>query len=277
MTPDQYCLSKTRESKSNFYYSFLPLPKRKRQAIIALYAFCREVDDIVDNIKNAEVAKIKLDWWQSEITCLFAEKPNHPVTLALAPHVKSLSLDLSHFQHILEGMKMDLTISRYRTYSDLKNYCYHVAGAVGLLAAKIFGYKDNATLKFAKELGLALQLTNIVRDIGEDAGRGRIYLPLDELEKFQIRETDIIHWKNSVALQKLLSLQIERAERQFFSALSILPPIDYKNQRTSLIIAHIYLALLKKIKNSQPFDIKTRVSLSSWEKIRIACCIWLKF
>ncbi len=277
MTPDQYCLSKTRESRSNFYYSFLALPLPKRRAIIALYAFCREVDDIVDNIKSTETANIKLDWWQSEIQALYSEEPTHPVTLALAPHIKNFSLDQNYFQLILKGMKMDLTVHRYKTFSDLKNYCYHVASAVGLLSAKIFGYKDNLTLKFAEELGLALQLTNILRDIGEDAKRGRIYLPQDELKKFNVTENNILKELNSIELSRLLKVQIERAEKHFSAALSALPPGDHTTQKTSLIIAHIYLAILKKLKENQPYDIKTKIYLSSWEKIKIAGFTWLKY
>src|SRR3990167_7825706 len=182
MNPNQYCQEKAAASGSSFYYSFLFLPKPKREAITALYAFCREVDDIADECTDAQIAQTKLNWWRSEIANLYAGRPQHPVTNALAGAVRRYELAEEHFLEIIDGMEMDIEQNRYRDFKELHLYCYRVASVVGLLSASIFGYQDRKTLKYAHDLGLAFQLTNIVRDVGEDARRGRIYLPLDELE-----------------------------------------------------------------------------------------------
>ncbi|HEX9179817.1 MAG TPA: presqualene diphosphate synthase HpnD, partial [Burkholderiales bacterium] len=186
MSPDQYCQEKAAQSGSSFYYSFLFLPPEKRRAITALYAFCREVDDVVDECSDPILARTKLAWWRQELTGAFAGNPQHPVTRALAPAVERFGLPLEQFQEIIDGMEMDLDQDRYADFRSLALYCHRVAGVVGLLSAEIFGYQDRATLKYAHELGLAFQLTNIVRDVGEDARRGRIYLPMDELAQFGV-------------------------------------------------------------------------------------------
>ena len=274
MNPDQYCWEKTKKSKSNFYYSFLTLPKTKRRAIIALYSFCREVDDIVDNSKNPELAHLKLNWWQQEVQSLFDGKPNHPVSLALAPHIESKRLQEEHFQKIIDGMRMDLTIFRYKNFKELKNYCYHAAGVVGILAAQIFGYSNPDTLDFAVELGIALQLTNIIRDVGEDANRGRIYLPLEEMNKFEISETEILQLADTKNMEKLIFFQLARAESFYDRAFTMLPRSDSRNQKTSLIIANIYFALLQKMKRNRP-KIGCKINLTQWEKIGVAVKTWI--
>ena len=181
MSPDQYCQDRAAKSGSSFYYSFLFLPTEQRRAITALYAFCREVDDVVDECSDTDVARRKLDWWREELECCFSGQARHPITQALEQSLQNFNLPLEYFQEIIDGMSMDLEQTRYDSFSDLALYCHRVAGVVGLLSAEIFGYQHRDTLKYAQELGMALQLTNIIRDVREDSERGRIYLPLDEL------------------------------------------------------------------------------------------------
>ncbi|MES2324808.1 MAG: squalene/phytoene synthase family protein, partial [Pseudomonadota bacterium] len=178
MSPDEYCQQKTVQSGSSFYYSFLFLPPERRRAITALYAFCREVDDTVDECTDQSIARIKLAWWRNEVSTMYAGKPSHPVMQALAPHLASYQLQEAHMQAIIDGMEMDLDQTRYLDYPAMQRYCWHVASVVGILSASIFGFTDPKTLAYAEKLGLAFQLTNIIRDVGEDARKGRIYLPV---------------------------------------------------------------------------------------------------
>jgi len=202
MTPEQYCQDKAAKSGSSFYYSFLFLPPERRRAITALYAFCREVDDVVDECTDTELARTKLAWWQKEIAGTFSGSAQHPVAQALIPVVRTFNLPQNHFQDVIDGMEMDLRYNRYPDFATLQSYCYRVAGVVGLMAAEIFGYRDPATLKYAEHLGTAFQLTNIIRDVGEDARRGRVYLPIDELARFGLSATDIVHLPDGIPDRK---------------------------------------------------------------------------
>ena len=213
MTPEQYCEDKAVKSGSSFYSSFRFLPAPKRLAITALYAFCREVDDVVDETHNDAVARKTLDWWRAEIDNLYAGGPQHPVTRALLPHIKAFDLQRELFLEIIDGMEMDLDIPNYASFKDLQLYCYRVASVVGQLSAQIFGYTDRKTLKYAHDLGLAFQLTNIIRDVGEDARRGRVYLPQDDLERFRIREAQIANGDTSGLWRPMMAKQIERTRK----------------------------------------------------------------
>jgi phytoene synthase len=286
MTPKEYCQDKAAKSGSSFYYSFMFLPKAKREAITALYAFCREVDDVVDECKEVSVARIKLAWWRSEIHNLYAGSPHHPVTKALADVIHSFDLDQEHFIEIIDGMEMDLDQNRYADFKQLQLYCYRVASVVGLLSAQIFGFKHRATLKYAHDLGMAFQLTNIIRDVGEDARRNRIYLPQDELAKFGVKESDILHGRSSKQpsseqwssenIQKLLDFQIERAESFYDRALKALPAEDKKQQRTGLIMTAIYRSLLREIKASGSQQVlNARISLTPLRKLYLAWTTWM--
>ena len=188
MNPEEYCQEKTARSGSSFYYSFLFLEPQQRKAITALYAFCREVDDVVDECSDPNLARIKLQWWRDDLDKVFNGTPQHPVNQALISPIQQFNLPKEHFLEIIDGMEMDLELHRYESFRDLALYCHRVAGVVGLMSAEIFGYKDRKTLKYANELGIAFQLTNILRDVKEDASRGRIYIPLDELERFGVSE-----------------------------------------------------------------------------------------
>ncbi|MFZ3087693.1 MAG: presqualene diphosphate synthase HpnD [Methylotenera sp.] len=277
MTPKQYCQQKTATSGSSFYYSFMFLPKQKRDAITALYAFCREVDDIVDECTELKVAQVKLAWWKEEIRNLYQAKPIHPVTRALQPFIHSYHLDEEHFHEIIDGMEMDLNFNRYQDFKQLQLYCYRVASVVGLLSAQIFGFNNRKTLKFAHDLGMAFQLTNIIRDVGEDARRNRIYIPLDDLAAFSVTEEDILHSRESEAVKKLLEYQIERAESYYDRALQELPGEDRKSQRVGLMMAAIYRTLLREIKaDGAEKALNSRTSLGALRKLWLAFHTWFR-
>lgn len=275
--PHQYCQQKAAASGSSFYYSFLFLPKPKRQAITALYAFCREVDDVADECSDSELARTKLNWWRGEIANLYAGKPTHPVTQALQFAIGEYGLAEEHFREIIDGMEMDLDQNRYRDFKELQLYCYRVASVVGLLSASIFGYRDRKTLKYAHDLGLAFQLTNIVRDVGEDARRGRIYLPADELEQFGVPEADILQGRETVNLRQLLEFQIERAQGYYDKAFAELPAADRKAQRTGLVMAAIYRTLLDEIRAGGCEKVlNQRISLTPLRKLWLAWKTWVR-
>lgn len=276
MTPDQYCQDKAAASGSSFYYSFMFLPPDKRRTITALYAFCREVDDVVDECSDENVARTTLNWWRTEVAAIYDGKPQHPVAQALVPLVKQFNLPQEHLLEIIDGMEMDLSQHTYADFKALQVYCYRVASVVGLLAAEIFGYTDRKTLKYAHDLGIAFQLTNIIRDVGEDARRGRIYLPLDELAQFGVHTGDILNAKESDGFHQLMQFQVERAQRFYQQAFEQLPAADRKAQRTGLIMAAIYRATLDEIVASGCHVLKERVLLTPLRKLWLAYKTWLK-
>lgn len=270
MSPDEYCQQKVAASGSSFYYSFLFLPPEKRQAITALYAFCREVDDCVDECSDPVIARQKLDWWRGEIQRVFHEKPQHPVGIALLTSLEHFKLAEEHFHAMIDGMLMDIAQHHYASFEDLSLYCYRVAGVVGLLAAEIFGYQNEETLNYARELGTAFQLTNIIRDVSEDAQRGRIYLPEEDLQRFNLEQQDIISATRSENMQAMLDFQIQRAEYYYEQAFSCLPDEDRFSQRSGIIMAAIYRRLLAKIKHKPFMIFQQRTSLSPLGKLWIA-------
>ncbi|MBZ0105586.1 MAG: presqualene diphosphate synthase HpnD [Sulfuricella denitrificans] len=276
MTPDQYCQDKASRSGSSFYNSFRFLPPQKRQAITALYAFCREVDDVVDECHEAQVARAKLAWWREELASTFAGKPHHPVGQALFPAIRAYDLPMEQFTEIIDGMEMDLNNNRYADFKALQLYCYRVASVVGLLAAAIFGYCNRQTTKYAHDLGLAFQLTNIIRDVGEDARRNRIYLPLDELQQFGVSEADILQSRETEAFGRLMTFQIERARHYYRQAMAALPGEDRKSQMPGLIMAAIYQTLLDEIEAEGCHVLKQKTSLPPLRKLWIAWRTWLK-
>jgi phytoene synthase len=276
MTPQEYCQQKAAASGSSFYYSFLFLPPPRRTAITALYAFCREVDDIADECSDIQLARTKLAWWRTEIANLYAGNPQHPVTQALAEGVREYNLAEEHFLEIIDGMEMDLDQNRYHDFKELQLYCYRVASVVGLLSVAIFGYGDRKTLKYAHDLGLAFQLTNIIRDVGEDARRGRIYLPADEMAQFGVTETDILHSHETESVRKLLEFQIERAQTFYDRAFAELPASDCKPQRPGLMMAAIYRTLLHEIQAGGCEKVlNQRISLTPLRKLWLAWKTWV--
>jgi 15-cis-phytoene synthase len=270
MSPDEYCQKKTVQSGSSFYYSFLFLPAERRRAITALYAFCREVDDTVDETSDSSVARIKLAWWRTEIANLYQGAPTHPVTKALAPHVQPYQLQEPHLQAIIDGMEMDLDQSRYLDYPGLQRYCWRVAGVVGILSASIFGYTNPQTLAYAEKLGLAFQLTNIIRDVGDDARKGRIYLPVNELQQFNVTAADILNFRHSEKFEALMQFQAERAQRTYDEALALLPKADRRAQRPGLMMSAIYRTLLDEIERDNFHVLNQRISLTPLRKLWLA-------
>ncbi len=275
MSPDEYCQQKAVQSGSSFYYSFLFLPTERRRAITALYAFCREVDDIVDECNDASIAATKLAWWRKELAALYAGAPSHPVTQALKPFVGPYNLTQSRLNEIIDGMQMDLEQTRYLDYAGLRLYCHRVAGVVGLLAAEIFGRTDDQTLEYADNLGLALQLTNIIRDVGEDARKGRIYLPIEDLQKFNVTAAQILKFEKTPQFVELMKFQVQRARAQYRKAYALLPEHDRKAQRAGLIMSSIYSQLLGEIERGQFSVLSHRTSLTPIRKLWVAYKTWV--
>ncbi len=276
MTPEQYCQQKAAQSGSSFYYSFLFLPPERRRAITALYAFCREVDDVVDETSDPQVARVTLDWWRKEVAQMLAGQPAHPVTQALQPYLQPFDIRGEHLLAVIDGMEMDLTQTRYLDFVALERYCWHVASVVGLMSARIFGYSDEHTLQYAEKLGLAFQLTNIIRDVGEDARRGRIYLPVSELQQFGVPASDILNAKHSERFEALMRFQTERAQRYYDEALALLPAQDRRPQRAGLIMAAIYRALLVEIERDGFRVLQHRISLTPLRKLWLAWKTWIR-
>ena len=276
MTPDEYCQDKAAASGSSFYYSFLFLPPERRRAITALYAFCREIDDVVDECHDAQIAATKLAWWREELARVYAGNPQHPIGQALRPATERFNLPHELLSEIIDGMEMDLTQSRYLDFTALSLYCYRVASVVGLLAAEIFGYQDRHTQKYAHDLGMAFQLTNIIRDVGEDARRGRVYLPLDEMKRFGVTVDDLFEARQTDDFRRLMEFQIERAEHYYAQALAQLPASDRKTQRPGLIMAAIYRDVLDVIKAEGCLVLKQRTSLTPLRKLWLAGLTWVR-
>ena len=270
MTPDAYCADKAAQSGSSFYYSFRLLPPERRVAINALYAFCREVDDAVDETSDPNVARAKLAWWRTEVAAIYAGAPQHPVALALVPAARRYGLRQADLQTVIDGMQMDLDKVRYVDFAELETYCDRVAGAVGLMSAEIFGYEDPATRGYARDLGIAFQLTNIIRDVGEDARRGRIYLPQDDLARFGVAPSDVLRATASPAFVELMRFEVDRARGWYGRALAKLPPRDRRAQRAGLAMAAIYRTLLDEIARDGYRVLDRRIALTALRKLWIA-------
>jgi len=270
MSPDEYCQQKTASSGSSFYYSFLFLPAERRRAITALYAFCREVDDTVDECTDESIARIKLAWWRTEIAAMYAGKQSHPVTQALQPHLQPYALEERHLQAIIDGMEMDLNQTRYLDYTALQRYCWHVASVVGILSASIFGATRPETLQYAEKLGLAFQLTNIIRDVGEDARKGRIYLPVNELQQFGVTAADLLNARHSEKFEALMKFQAARAQAVYDEAFALLPKEDRRAQRPGLMMSAIYRTLLTEVEADGYHVLTQRISLTPIRKLWLA-------
>ena len=270
MTPAEYCQRKAAQSGSSFYYSFLFLPPERRRAITALYAFCREVDDAVDETDDPADARNRLDEWRREVAATYAGTPRHPVGQALRPVVTAFALQESQLQDVIDGMAMDLERDRYADFDDLFVYCHRVAGVVGLMSAEIFGVTVPQTRDFAHSLGIAFQLTNIIRDVGEDARRGRIYLPQDELQRHGVTSEALLRGERSAGFEPLLRSQVARARDWYARAFAALPDVDRRAQRPGLIMAAVYQALLDKIEANDCRVLDRRLRLSTLRKAWLA-------
>ena len=270
MTPEQYVQQKAAASGSSFYYAFLFLPPQRRAAITAFYAFCREVDDVVDEVTDPGIARTKLAWWQSEVAQSFAGRATHPVMQALMPAVAAFGLAEEQLQSVIRGCEMDLEQTRYLDYAGLRRYCHLVAGVVGEVSARIFGQTQAQTTDYAHKLGLAFQLTNIIRDVGEDAMRGRIYLPVDELQQFDVKAHEILQRKHSDRFVALMRFQAQRAHTLYEEALALLPPADRRSQKPGLMMASIYRTLLREIEDEDFRVLNQRISLTPLRKFWLA-------
>lgn len=270
MTPQEYCQDKAAKSGSSFYYAFRFLPRQQRDAIIALYAFCREVDDVVDECTDEDIARKKIQWWREEVERLFAGNPGHPVTKALLPQTQTFNLPKEYFLEIIDGMEMDLEYDSYPGFTELSLYCYRVASVVGLMSIEIFGYENRQTQKYAHNLGMAFQLTNIIRDVFEDAQRGRVYLPQDELRKFGVTNEELLEGKHSEKIEALLKFQVDRAKSYYQKAFDNLPDDDRYPQRSGIIMADIYSALLDEIEADGYKVLLHRIKLTPLRKLWLA-------
>jgi phytoene synthase len=270
MTPQEYVQEKAAASGSSFYYAFLFLPKPRRAAITAFYAFCREVDDVVDEVTDPGVAQTKLAWWRSEVAKSFAGKPEHPVMKAVMACAGDYGIEERQLQAVIDGCQMDLEQTRYLDFAGLEGYCHLVAGIVGEVAARIFGQSDPATTAYAHKLGLAFQLTNIIRDVGEDALRGRIYLPVSELQQFDVKAHEILDRKYSDRFKALMKFQADRARKLYEEAIALLPTADRRSQKPGLMMASIYRTLLDEIERDGFQVLNQRVSLTPLRKFWLA-------
>jgi phytoene synthase len=274
VTPQQYVQNKAAGSGSSFYYAFMFLSPPRRAAITAFYAFCREVDDIADEVSDTGVAATKLNWWRHEVSSAFAGQPSHPVMQALMPHTQPFGIAQHHLLSVIDGCQMDLDQTRYLDFAALKRYCHLVAGIVGEVAASIFGRTSDQTIAYAHTLGRALQLTNIIRDVGDDARRGRVYLPLDEMQRFGVKASEILQrhspWGYSERFSALMQFQAERAQQTYDEALALLPEADRESQRPGLMMANIYRALLNEIEDDDFQVLHQRTSLTPLRKLWIA-------
>ena len=277
MTPDEYCQQKAAGSGSSFYYSFLFLPPERRRAITAVYAFCREVDDVVDEVSDATAAETTLGWWRLEIAQLFGGHPTHPVTRALQPFIGGeFGISEHRLSAVLDGMEVDLRQNRFLDYSALQRYAHLVAGVVAEMSAGIFGHRDSQTLRYAARLGLALQLINIIRDVGDDARRGRIYLPVDEMQRFEVKAFDVLTARYVEGFVPLMRFQTERARATYQEALALLPAVDRKAQRPGLMMGAIYSALLTEIEHENFQVLHQRIALTPLRKLWLAWRTWVR-
>jgi len=274
MTPQDYCQKRARDSGSSFYYAFNFLPEKKRRGMMALYAFCREVDDVADEIDNPNEASQHMQQWRDEISTVFHDKPSHAVGKELQWACQHFAWDEELFYEVIDGMLTDISHKPFIKNSDLSLYCYRVAGVVGLLSIEVFGYQQRTSRHFATTLGEALQLTNILRDISEDIQRERIYLPQQIRAQFGVNDQDLHAGNITANVQSLLQHYADKIENLYQHALEFLPMEDRITLRPSIIMGAIYYAQFKKIK-ALHFDVwKHSARISTWQKIQLAWRVW---
>ena len=273
---------------TSFYYSFLVLPPRKRQAIIAVWDFCRAVDDAVDEVvlehewaggmtgdARARAAR-QLAGWRSELDALYHGTPQTPQGIALRPYIQEFNLPRLRFEELIDGVEMDLAHARYETFTALSEYCRRVASAVGLISVEIFGYRDPGSRAYAESLGMALQLTNIVRDVAADLRRGRIYLPAEDLTRFAVTEDDLRRGQVTQPVAALLQFECERAHDYYRRAASQLPSVDARSLAAAEIMGGIYFAILQRIEDANYDVFSRRIRVPRPQRAIIALRIWLR-
>ena len=273
-----YCQQKAAASGSNFLVSFKFLEPAKKDALTIVYAFCREADDIVDDCTDGSVALQTLTWWRQDLAKVYIAGvvPEHPVHQAIATIKDKYALPQEEFVAILDGMQMDLQQARYNNYQELQTYCHRVAGVVGRLIVRILGFQNAQTLEYADKLGLALQLTNIIRDVGEDVRQERIYLPIEDLQKFNVPAADLMACQVTPAFSQLMQFQIDRANQVYKEAMALLPAEDKKSQKVGLLMAAVYHTLLREIEKDGGGNVlKYKIAIPNPRKFRIALKTWL--
>jgi phytoene synthase len=270
MTPLDYCRQKVAQPGSKLYYSTLFLPPSKRESIIALEACFREIADVIDECQDAAVARIKLAWWREELERAFSDTPRHPVSQALRPAIAAHNLDFQTFSAFIDGINMQLQYDRYQTSDDLRHHCQRVGSPAALLSARIFGYEDGATVDYARELGVAHELARIVRDIGRDAQRNRIYLPIEDLRRFDVQPSVLLNAGEAAGFQSLIMHQIERAEEQYRNAIARLPENDRAQQLPGLIRAALDCALLQELRAEDTDILRRHTTLPALRMLWIA-------
>jgi phytoene synthase len=287
---DGVCRSVTKASRSNFAYAFLFLPKRKRQALYAIYAFCRISDDVVDegpsdgrDPASVEAPGVvpatpteRLKVWRRELDACFRGEPRHPVTRRLAEVMETVPIPRIYFEELLNGVEMDLVKTRYATFAELERYCYRVAGVVGLMCIEVFGYTKPETRRYAEHLGTAFQLTNILRDVGRDGAKGRIYLPQEDLARFGCADADLLDRRLTPAFRDLMRFQAARARSFYAAAQAALPAADRKTMLPAEIMRAIYARLLRQIED-RAFDVYSRpIRLSDTHRLAVALGCWAR-
>ena len=271
MSPEEYCKKKTLKSGTSFYYSFLFLDQDQKVAISALYSICRILDDIADNSKNIDISLSKLNWWKHEIDQTFKFKASHPATKCLQNYIKIFKFNPEYFFFLIEGMEMDLQNFRYNSFKQLEDYCFKVAGTVGMLSSSIFRCEESIIKSYAIKLALSLQLINILRDINEDLNLGRFYYPQDELKKFNLSESDFKKkFEKKESLKSFLSFQINRIENIYKESQILLPNSCKENQISSIIMGKIYIKILKKIKKNPLETLTKKIHISPLNKVLIS-------
>jgi phytoene synthase len=268
------CQQITKREAKNFYYGFISLPEPKRLAIYAAYAFSRQCDDAVDTQASDEEKLQALEQARRRLQQCYAGAPSDLVTLALADAVRRYHIPISYFEALIEGMEMDVLGSRYRTFEDLRSYCYRAASVIGLICLEIFGYRQSQAKTFAVDLGIAMQLTNILRDIKEDAGRGRIYLPQQELRDFGVSEEDVLAGRLSEPFRALMRYQTRRAHKYFASGIRLLPLLPPRSRMCTAVLQGLYSEILNRIEAANYDVFSKRISLSTLEKTQLTAWLW---
>ncbi len=274
-----FCTTYTKQSGSNFYYSFLFLPRARREAMYTIYAFCKMVDSAVDEPPAGSNPLEEVAKWRKEVTATYQGHPTQPVTISLALHLRRFDIPESLLQELITGVEMDLTINRFATFPDLYQYCYRVASVVGLICLKIFQTGSSAAEEYAINLGLAFQLTNILRDLKVDAEHNRIYLPLEDLQRFGYSEEALLHQQPSSGLVELMKFECERAHTYYQKAqdiLQTLPPSDQKSLVVAEIMRGVYSSILEKFEAENFPVFGPRIRVSPIHRFVIATNIWLR-
>ena len=275
-TAYEECRLITRREAKNFYYAFLTLPAAKRRAIYAAYAFCRHCDDAVDEVASLEDKQAALHQLTARLDEAYLGRPEGPVFTALVHAAHTYQIPQSYFQDVIRGVEMDLANNRYHTFEDLRLYCYRVASVVGLICLQIFGYSHPKAKDYAVDLGLAMQLTNILRDVQEDLARDRIYLPLEELQRFGYSEDELKSEAQNDAQRRLTAFQVDRAQNLFQSGSKLLPYLSPRSRACPAILAAIYTRILRRIASNDYNVFGGRISLSGPEKLLVMTTTWLK-